>query len=219
MRLAWIGCAWLMLFFAHAEAAALIEPHPSVLVMEFADHPDAAPYEISLSNVGKTASEFALMWLVEEQRFDVLDAEQAKETAKTEGLRMTGIVAPDTAKRLGRLTGAQYILYGTVVNVSVSSTGTETEGWGGVSIGTTKATVVIKCMDAKTGELVMGAKGVGKSKTSYTKIKLDQQETVAIGTRKVTQDSVTSALQKASREAVELLTRRLYGEEDNKQRE
>ena len=130
-----------------------------------------------------------------------------------------GVVAPDTAKRLGVVTGAQYILYGTVVDVSVSSTGTETEGWGGVSIGTTKATVVIKCMDARTGELIMGAKGIGKSKTSYTKIKLDKQETINIGTRKVTQDSVTSALQKAAWEAVNVLTKRLYGEDDKRKEE
>ena len=81
----------------------------------------------------------------------------------------------------------------------------------GVTVGTTKAHVILRMMDVSTGDIVMAAKGEGKSKTSYVKAGTKAVGYISIGTKKVTQDSVHNAVQKAAYEAVDILADRLYG--------
>ena len=64
-------------------------------------------------------------------------------------------------------------------------------------------------MDVETGRIIMAARGAGDSKSSF--IGDSDGNFIAIGTVKVSQTSVHNALQKASFQAVDILTERLFG--------
>lgn len=207
----------LLTFCPASQGAPLSSVHPAVTVCDLGDHPDAADYSVNLMNIGRAASDFLVEHLTEISRFDVIDMEPYRKVLEDEGIAAIGLIPPADARRIGELTGASYLIYGNVTDVSVSDTGTDTGTIiGGITVGTTRARIVIRMMDISTGEIVTGAKGEGRSKTSYVKVKPDKDLTVSIGTKKVTQDSVTSAVRKAAADAADLLTARFYGEEEKK---
>ena len=113
---------------------------------------------------------------------------------------------------LAAMLGVDYLIYGNVTDVSVSDTGTTIEGSGGVTVGTTKAHIVLRMMDVSTGDILMAAKGEGKSKTSYVEVGSKNTGVITIGTYTVTYDSVHNAIQKSAADAVNVLVGRLYGE-------
>jgi hypothetical protein len=98
--------------------------------------------------------------------------------------------------------------------VSISEDGTSVKNIGDVDVGTLNARVILKLVDTESGDIIMAAKGEGKSKTSFVNVAANEHTNIMIGTKIVTQDSVTSAIQKASVAAVNLLTTRLYGGEN-----
>ena len=193
----------MMLCFNHASAMSMIlEESPAVIVTQFGDHPDAADAGVSLLNAGKLASEYVTARLVESGKFSVLDSSGMDGKFSDENI--VGIIAPDTARKIGELFKVKYIVYGNVTGVSVSDTGTSSGTViGNITIGTTKADIVLRIMNISTGDILMAAKGEGRSKTSYVKVNLDKVNTVAIGTKIVTQDSVHNAIQKAAFQAVD----------------
>jgi len=108
----------------------------------------------------------------------------------------------------------KYIISGDVIDVSISEDGTSVKNIGDVDVGTLNARVILKLVDTESGDIIMAAKGEGKSKTSFVNVAANEHTNIMIGTKIVTQDSVTSAIQKASVAAVNLLTTRLYGGEN-----
>lgn len=192
------------------KVSASVEP-VTVIVTELGDHPGAAPLEVNPFNTGKVATEFVINALVDSEHFAVHESSAEQEKAAKEGCDVVGLVDSKSAKRLGELTNVRYLIYGNLTDVSVSEEGTETGTIiGGITVGTTKANIVIRMMDMSTGEIIMAAKGTGKSKSSLVNIRVDKASDVFIGTKRVTQDSVTSAIRKAAENAVNLLVERVF---------
>ncbi|MBR2215497.1 MAG: hypothetical protein IJ849_07040 [Selenomonadaceae bacterium] len=198
-------------------AVAGFESHPTVMVADFGINAGATSPELQTANAGKTASEGIIYALTKDGHFDVVDRVLVEKHIEAEGLDVEGLVDPDTARRLGQLLHAPYLIYGNVTDVSLSSTGVlaNAEVSGGVGVRTVKAHVTLRMMDVATGDIVMAAKGEGKSKSSTTIIGKDIAY-ITIGTAKVTQDAVHNALQKAAQNAVDILVGRLYGETNKK---
>lgn len=192
-------------------AAFGMEKNPTVAVMDFGVHKGATTSDISLINAEKTACEYVIDRLVDTNQFYIVDKAVIDKYIAEENLNVTGLIDPDTAQRLGRLLNAKYIIYGNVVDVTLSDTGTQVMAniGGGVVVNTVKAHIIARMMDVSTGDIIMAAKGEGKSKSTYTKVKAAPIGIVTIGTAKVTQDSVHNAIQKAAYASVDLLVKRL----------
>ena len=118
------------------------------------------------------------------------------------GVHMLGLIDPDTAKKLGEILGIRYIVYGNVVDVTVAV------GKAGVVVNTVKAHMVIRIMDVETGNILMAAKGEGKSASAF--VGDGTAQFIYIGTTKVTQTAVHNALKKAAFQAVDVLNERLF---------
>lgn len=193
-----------LLFLMQTAWAALPTKGDAVAVMDFGTRPGATTYEINIHNAEYTSSEYVINHLVKRQCFAVKEKDIVMPKLKAQNLKTTGLIDPDTAKRIGNMLGVRYIIYGNVANVSVSDTGTEilTNIGGGVNVCTVKAHIIGRMMDVETGDILMAVRGDGKSKSSFVKVRaggnLLNAQVITIGTAKVTMDSVHNAIQKAA---------------------
>ena len=224
---------------AGASLVGRVAEGASVAVTDFGIHEGAATSDIAILNVGKAAGSYVIERLVDSGHFNVMERESAQARFEEKALgiqgltqaenyyarvdkavlmdneKLTGLIDPVTAQQIGQLLGASYLVYGNVNDVTVSDTGTSL-GVGGVTVGTTKAHVIVRMMDVSTGDIVMAAKGEGSSKTSYVKAGAPTIGYISIGTKKVTQDSVHNAVQKAAYQAIDIMVERLYGKAGKK---
>lgn len=208
----------ILLCFNMVALAGTIDRNASVAVMDFGTRPGATTAEININNAEHVSCDYIITRLVNRQCFNVMEKELALNTAKAEGLKVVGLIDPDSAKRIGELLKTKYLIYGNVTNVSVSDTGTSIVGniGGGVNVCTVKAHIMARMMDIETGNIIAIAKGDGKSKSSFVKIaagnSLMNVNVVKIGTARVTQDSVHNAIQKAAYAAADGLMFKLFSE-------
>lgn len=189
---------------------AKIEPNAKVAVMDFGTHPYAVTIDINILNAGKAAHEYILQRLFESQKMDIMDRTMFEAQLAEENLNITGLIYHDTAQKIGKILGVDYIIYGNVNDVTLSEIGTQI-GIGGVNICTVKSHIIARVMNVETGEIISAAKGEGKSKSSFVKVQGGEVLTVEIGKTKVTQDSVHNAIQQAAFQTVDVLISRLYG--------
>lgn len=181
-----------------------------IAIMDLGTHEGAVPFEINVFNAGKAASEYLIQRLFQVGKFNVMDRTLVEDQLNAANLNTTGIIDPDTAKKIGEILGADYIVYGNVNDVTLSETGASTAGVGlDISTITVKAHLIVRVMDVETGRIISAAKGEGKSKGSFVRVKGGPVATLEIGRTKVTQDSVHNALQQAAFQTVDILVKRL----------
>ena len=191
------------------EAAELMDK-PTVAVMDFGRHVGATTDDIVLENTDKTSSDYIIEALVESGKYDVVDKDLLAEKLMQENLNTKGIIDPDTARRIGEVLGVRYIIYGNVNDVTGSSTGVQIYA-NGADVYTVKAHIIARMMDVTTGDIVMAAKGEGKSKSSLAKVGTDSLGYIAVGTARISQVSVHNSIKKAAYAMVDKLTERLFG--------
>ena len=208
---AWLCLMAIIIFTTQAsvEAAAMME-RPTVAVMDFGRHVGAATQDIVLDNADKTSSDYIIEALVETGKYDVVDKDLLAEKLASNNLNTTGIIDPDTAKRIGEILGVRYIIYGNVNDVTGSSTGVQIYA-SGADVHTVKAHIIARMMDVTTGDIVMAAKGEGKSKSSLAKVGTDSLGYITVGTARISQVSVHNSIKKAAYAMVDKLTERLFG--------
>lgn len=184
----------------------------NIAVMDLGTHEGAVPIDISIFNAGKAAAEYLLQHLFKADKFNVIDRTLVEGKMREANLNTTGLIDPDTAKKIGKLLGVRYLVYGNVNDVTLSETGVGTAGVGlDVSTVTVKAHIIVRVMDIETGKIISAAKGEGKSKASFVRVKGGPVLTLDIGRTKVTQDSVHNALQQAAFQTVENLLKKFFG--------
>ena len=191
------------------EAAELMDK-PTVAVMDFGRHVGATTDDIVFENTDKTSSDYIIEALVESGKYDVVDKDLLAEKLMQENLNTKGIIDPDTARRIGEVLGVRYIIYGNVNDVTGSSTGVQIYD-NGADVYTVKAHIIARMMDVTTGDIVMAAKGEGKSKSSLAKVGTDSLGYITVGTARISQVSVHNSIKKAAYAMVDKLTERLFG--------
>lgn len=183
----------------------------NIAIMDLGTHEGAVPFEINIFNAGKASSEYLIQRLFEVGKFNVMDRTLVEDKIRESSLNSTGLIDPDTAKKIGDILGVDYLVYGNVNDVTLSETGGSTGGVGlDISRITVKAHIIVRVMEVKTGKIIGAAKGEGKSRGSFVQIKGSPVVVLEIGRTKVTQDSVHNALQQAAFQTVDKLIKQLY---------
>ena len=173
----------------------------NLAVMDFGSRPYATSAEVRTQDLGGAASDYFIHALLK-NGFGVVDKDIA--TEQILGISANGIVEPNAAKKIGEILGVRYILYGNVSNVSLSDITVEVEDdsyEGSVTLCTVKAHVIARIMDVQSGNVVMMFKGDGASKSTYVEAG-KHGNVIAVGSGRVTLDSVNNAIQKATLEIV-----------------
>lgn len=201
----------LIVFCLFTHTSAAIVETSNIAIMDLGTHEGAVPFEINVFNAGKASSEYLIQRLFEVGKFNVMDRTLVEDKIRESSLNTTGLIDPDTAKKIGDILGVDYLVYGNVNDVTLSETGGSTGGIGlDISRITVKAHIIVRVMEVKTGKIIGATKGEGKSRGSFVRIKGSSVAVLEIGRTKVTQDSVHNALQQAAFQTVDKLIKQLY---------
>ena len=171
--------------------------------MDFGSRPYATSTEVRTQDLGGAASDHFIHALLK-NGFAVVDKDIAMDRLQMSGISTNEIVEPDSAKKIGEILGVRYILYGNVSNVSLSDITVEVEDdsyEGSVTLCTVKAHVIARIMDVQSGNVVMMFKGDGASKSTYVEAG-KHGSVIAVGSGRVTLDSVNNAIHRAALEIV-----------------
>ena len=204
--------AILLIFFSVCRpvSAALIELDSKIAIMDLGTHEGAVPIDINVFNAGQAASEYLIQRLVQVGKFNIMDRTLANDRILAANLNTTGLIDPDTAKKIGEILGVEYLVYGNVNDVTLSENGMNSAGVGvDISTITVKAHIIVRVMEIETGKIISASKGEGKSKGSFVRVKGGPVAEISVGRTKVTQDSVHNALQQAAFQTVDILVKRL----------
>ncbi|WP_293729561.1 CsgG/HfaB family protein [uncultured Phascolarctobacterium sp.] len=206
-----------------------IRDYPPIAVLNF-DNKSAVPSNLTLKDVS-IVSDFMIDELVNCDRFNVMERQQLQALVGEHYLNMTGMVDPATAAEIGKLTGVQYLVYGSVTNLSVKE---GTIGYGNDVYGSLSnnqhivdANISVRIIEVATGRIVLSARGQGSSTSTDSKIYYDGRKettyqyededgnivgyetessgmthTFTIGSTEVSQVQVQNALAKAVENAV-----------------
>ena len=187
-------------------AEPLIDRNAPIAVMDFGVHKGTSNPDFDLLNAERATSEYVIQYLVDMYHFNIIDKDIFIDKLKAENLNITGLIDPDTAKRIGEILGVKYIIYGNVVNVSLNEEMKEdARVASNATIKTVTANIVLRIMDVETGSIIMASKGTGVSTSGFGNVLIFFR----VGNVKVSQESVHNALKKAAFQAVDILVRRL----------
>jgi curli biogenesis system outer membrane secretion channel CsgG len=219
-RIAGFGFAFIFLAAALALAALPGAPgaQKSIAVMKFTvTAGSGSSYWHSASwDVGSGMAEMTTTALVESGQFRVLERQQIDDVIGEQDFGDSGRVDPATAAKIGKILGAQYLLYGTV-NEFEYSKGGEAGGVriGGVRVGAGQAKAHIgmdvRVVDAVTGEILFSTRSTANASRTGFKVGYSGSDFGAnVGAFRKT--PMGEATRKAIDDAVAKLAREFGGE-------
>lgn len=212
----------LSLFISQSCFAGLND-YPDVAVLNFTNKVPTLDTQYSMYgkitlNDASLASDRVMENLVDSGRFNVIEREQLEAILNEHAFNLTGLVDPNTAAQIGKLTGVQYIVYGSVVNCSLKTSGIiyDNNNYGGIANEkyTVVADVMARFIDVETGRIALIARGHGESSSTANEVQwhqyrngyygkyYDGTQTIKFGTKEVSQTQVYNALMKASDDLV-----------------
>lgn len=184
--------------FSMAASVSILD-HPTVAVPEFKNTGLIADQWENKRDELNQAADVATDDLVNSGRFDVVERTQLKKILDEYALSNTGLVDQTTAVPIGHLTGAQYILVGSINAVTARKSQTTVVGAGTLRY-KVSADVSLRMVDAETGRIVLAARGQGTEKNVLFKGPL---HLIQIGTAEVDERQVSDAIRRAVDNAID----------------
>jgi len=111
--------------------------------------------------VGQGASDMLITALVKTKKYRVYERNKLKSIMKEQKLQMSGAVDASTAVQIGKLVGAKYIITGAVTEFGIKKSGAHGAGYFSVGKKAYRATVDVRVVSVKTGEIVFADTGSG----------------------------------------------------------
>jgi curli biogenesis system outer membrane secretion channel CsgG len=111
--------------------------------------------------VGQGASDMLITALVKTKKYRVYERNKLKSIMKEQKLQMSGAVDASTAVQIGKLVGAKYIVSGAVTEFGIKKSGAHGGGYFSVGKKAYRATVDVRAVSVKTGEIVFADTGSG----------------------------------------------------------
>ena len=140
------------------------------------------------------------------RRFECIEREELQRIMDEHSLNLTGMVDRATAAEIGRLSGVDYLVMGSVASLTAkSSGGMMHSGRSDSAVGLHKnkvaATVYIKVVDVETGRIVLMGRGKGKSDSAAGAVAA-KGTIVMLGSASVSDEQCENAIEKAVKDAV-----------------
>ena len=196
-----LGC----LLPGQAAEAKAIDEVPNVAILSF---PNNTPTKWDdFDSYASQAAEDLGMELKHSNRFHTKERDELQALLDEQSLSLTGLVRRDTMTKLGQLDGIDYAVLGSVTSLTSkrSSGGFQKTGNtnGGVAMRRYKvsATVMVRMVDVRTGDIVLYGRGTAHSDSTMTAANLSGNF-VHFGTEDVSEEQCASAIRKAVHDAV-----------------
>jgi curli biogenesis system outer membrane secretion channel CsgG len=140
---------------------------PRIAVMDFEFSSIGNEWAPWLQTNVKAVNEILVNKLVDGGHFAVIERTKLDQVIQEQNLGQTGRIDTSSAAKIGRVLGVQTIIIGSVTefNIDKQSSGINLPMFGSVGGGKTTANVKInmRAIDAKTGEILYTAQGIGSS--------------------------------------------------------
>ena len=198
-----------ILFFSAASAEVLPD-NLKVAVMDLGYYKGAVTSDLNSDNIGFMVSDYVIEALVASGKFQVISKELVEEKFAEEKISTVGIIPPSVAKKIGKILGVKYIVYGNISGLGSDSLKVEILASGG-KFHSVKATVILRIMDIETGSVIGMTSGDGVSKSSEIKISPSELITIKIGSQNIPQVAVHNSIKKAAYSSVAAMIEQLYG--------
>ena len=197
----------IILFTVPTVIAAKIEDNAKIAVLNFGTLNNSKINGLNLNKTEKALYDYAVEYLTDSKQFEVI--ELSEEKLKSQNINPVGIVSLDEVKLIGELLKIKYIICGKLLNITADETDVKILE-NGLALHAVRAKIIVTMIDTETGRIIVAAKGEGKSQSSLVKVGTAKIGAITLGTKTVTQDSVTQSLKKATRQSIDNLIIQLY---------
>lgn len=155
--------------------SAGLNDYPNVAVLPFANKAIVSQ-ELGFKDAN-LVSEFVIEDLIDSDRFSVLEREQLMAITNEYSLNYTGLVDPNSAVQVGKLAGVQYLIYGSVVGITLKDNdyGYDNSALGGASVNNrvVEANITMRVINVETGKIMLAAHGKGVSSSAKAEFRLN----------------------------------------------
>ncbi len=160
-------------------------------------------------DVGKGISDELVTELLNTNKFRLIEREQINKVLNEQNFGTTGRVDTNSAAKIGKILGVQFLVMGRVTEFSFKSTevgGISLKKGVGLGLKNTKANVAIdaRLVDASSAEIISSVTGKGNKSTANVKVAY-KWDAIALGSDEFRQTD----LGKATREAVASVAKQL----------
>ncbi len=163
-------------------------------------------------DIGNGMADMLVTALAKTKKFKVIERSELKKVLEEQNLGLSGAVTPQSAAKIGKLLGVQYIIIG-----SINEYGTKSSGVGlfgvGVKTHTAEVGLDIRVVDTTTAEVAASVSGHGSESTGAVEINnADIMPTdVHIGSPQFNTTLIGKATREAVDDAAEKVTEELGG--------
>lgn len=123
-------------------------------------------------SLGKGVADELVTYLLETKRFRIIEREEVDKVLKEQNLGQDGLVDPQTAAKIGKILGVQYLVIGRITefttdddNDFLANPNDENPMGMIVTTSTSRVTIDARMVDAATAEILTSVTGTGKKKT------------------------------------------------------
>lgn len=152
--------------------------YPDIAVLGFSKKA-AVSQELTFEDAG-VVTEYLIDALIDTDMFNVIEREQLRAITDEHSFNATGLIDMSTATKLGKLHGVKYLVYGSVVGLSLKDTGIDYGNDKYGKIDNTKHTVIAdvtaRFIDVETGRIVLTGRGEGASSSTQTEVGLRRRK-------------------------------------------
>lgn len=171
----------LLTFILPATCFAGLMDYPSITVLNFSKKA-AVSQELTFEDAG-VVTEYLIDALIDTDMFNVIEREQLRAITDEHSFNASGLIDMSTATQLGKLHGVKYLVYGSVVGLSLKDTGVDYGNDKYGKIDNTKHTVIAdvtaRFIDVETGRIVLTGRGEGASSSTQTEVGLRKRKNLS----------------------------------------
>lgn len=160
----------------------------------------------ALHDFGKSLADTFSSQAFQSQQFRVTERSALASILEEINLANSGLVDANTASKIGKVTGAELLAFGTVNNLSVQSKTTEVLGLESTTVAI-MASINVRLVHTATAELMASANGTGESNSQSVTVDLTRE--VQDNAQGSNTGDIYAVLQTAIQQSIQQLIRQL----------
>lgn len=164
--------------FFTATCFAGLHDYPNLAVLNFRNKA-VISNDVNLDNANMLI-DFVENYLLDTNRFNILERDELKEILDEHSLQMTGLTDPATNSKIGKLSGAEYLMVGSLTGLTTKTNvvrydNNRVGGVGNVQYVVT-ANITARIIEVATGRIVLAGVGKGSSTSTRTEFSIGRTD-------------------------------------------
>ncbi|NLY75543.1 MAG: hypothetical protein GX075_09595 [Firmicutes bacterium] len=168
-------------------------------------------------DLGKGVADELVTALLETNRFRLVEREEVDKVLEEQNLGKDGLLDPQTAAKIGKILGVQYLVIGRVTDFSIKEdedilANPNRHNWMGmrVTFSTAFVSLEARLVDTTTAEILTSVTGSGRKKTVNLGL-ISEQGGISFGDKDFEKSDLGKALRQAVTSAARQLATKAYG--------